>query len=77
MQFDLLIGDRVTGINCTLNPDNSLLCGLLCIDRFAPNPCSIDVGGRSIAYNLPPHLAIQPSTNFAADLKIYERISDE
>ncbi len=75
MQFDLLEGDRITGINCTLNPDNSLLCGLLCLDRFAKSPVTIDVGGRSISYDLPPHLAIQPSTNFVADLKLYEHIS--
>jgi hypothetical protein len=74
VQFDLLEGERITGINCTLNPDNSLFCGLLCLDRFAKSPVIIDVGGRSISYDLPPHLAIQPSTNFVADLKLYERI---
>lgn len=74
MQFDLLVGDRIIGINCTLNADNSLQIGLLCLDRFAKSPVIIDVGGRSISYDLPPHLAIQPSTNFVADIKLYERI---
>jgi hypothetical protein len=75
VQFDLLAGDRITGINCILNGDNSLQVGLLCLDRFAKSPVIIDVGGRSISYDLPPHLAIQPSTNFVADIKLYEHFS--
>jgi hypothetical protein len=76
MQFDLLEGDRIIAIDCRLNPDRSLSIGLLCLDRFAKSPVTIDVGGISIVYDLPPNLAIQPHTNYVADLNLNERIPD-
>lgn len=76
MQFDLLEGDRLIAINCRLNPDRSLTIRLLCLDRFAKSPVTIDVGGILIVYDLPPYLAIQPHTNYVANLKLHERIPD-